>query len=95
LAGALPRPARLWLARLVLLVVAVVAGAGAWHAGALLRFSVEMEQYTDSTLGLPMWLLQAPLVVGLDLAGLQALATLLRSFVEPGRLSESGEPASV
>ena len=95
LAGALPRRARLWLARLVLLLVALVAGAGAWQAGALLRFSLEMEQYTDSTLGLPMWLLQAPLVAGLGLAGLQALATLWRSFAEPERLADAAAPASV
>ena len=95
LAAALPPRPRLWLARLALAVVALIASAGAWHAGTLLRFSVEMEQFTDSTVGLPMWLLQAPLVAGLGLASLQALATLWRSFLEPEHLVEAADPASV
>jgi TRAP-type C4-dicarboxylate transport system permease small subunit len=79
----------------VLVLVALVAGTGAWQAGALLRFSLEMEQYTDSTLALPMWLLQAPLVAGLGLAGLQALATLWRSFAEPELLADTADTPSV
>ena len=88
--AALPPPARAWLARAALAAVAVIAGLGAWHAGALVRFSIDMEQYTDTTLALPMWLLQAPVVAGLGLSAAQALVIIVRSFAEPAVL-DGGE----
>ena len=85
--GWLKTSIQLWLARLSLLLVAVVSGVGAWYSGSLMRFSISIGQRTDSTLELPMWLLQAPLVVGLTLAALQALAVAADSFNHPERLS--------
>ena len=81
--------AQLWLARLSLLVVAAVSGTGAWYSGALMRFSISIGQRTDSTLELPMWLLQAPLVLGLMLAALQAFAVMVDSFENPERLNDA------
>jgi TRAP-type C4-dicarboxylate transport system permease small subunit len=85
-----PRP-RLWLARAALLAVAASAAAAAWFTVALVRFSILMGQYTDTTLALPMWLLQAPVAVGLALAACQALATVWASFSRPELLLGEGE----
>jgi len=82
----LPAPARLWTARAGLVAVAAVAAVSAWFTVALIEFSLATGQYTDSTLALPMWLLQAPVAGGLALAALQALATVAASFAEPERL---------
>ena len=54
-----------------------------------MRFSISIGQRTDSTLELPMWLLQAPLVLGLMLAALQAFAVMVDSFEHPERLNDA------
>lgn len=86
---------RLWLGRLAMLFTMAVAGIAAWQALLLLRFSLSIGQRTDSTLELPMWLLQGPLVIGLALAALQALMLLVQSFSEPGLFEDDSTPDSV
>ena len=88
----LPARAQLALARLSLLVIASVAALSAWFGIELMRFSIEMGQATDTTLELPMWIVQAPVAVGLILVALQALATLADSFTTPARLLETAPP---
>jgi TRAP-type C4-dicarboxylate transport system permease small subunit len=90
LSDCLPPRLRLWLARAALLAVAASAASAAWFTVGLVRFSIAMGQYTDTTLALPMWLLQAPVAAGLALAACQALATLAASFARPDVL-DAGE----
>lgn len=91
LTARLPARARLWCARMGLLAVAAVAAVSAWFAAELIAFTVETGQYTDTTLALPMWLLQAPVAVGLALAALQALASVAASFADPATLLAEGD----
>ncbi len=79
----LPPPVQMWLSRLVLLAIGAVAGISAWYGVELMQFSIDIGQTTDTTLELPMWLLQGPVVVGLTLIVLQALATVAASFHSP------------
>ena len=79
----LPPTAQMWLSRLVLLAIGAVAGISAWYGVELMQFSIDIGQTTDTTLELPMWLLQGPVVVGLTLIVLQALATVAASFHSP------------
>lgn len=90
LTALLPRAARAWVARLSLLVVAAVAGFAAWSALELMLSAIQRGERTDSTLELPMWLFHAPLLVGLGLAALQALATIWSSFENPTLITEDG-----
>ena len=50
--------------------------------------AIERGERTDSTLEIPMWVLHAPLVAGLALAALQALATIWASFDDPALITE-------
>jgi TRAP-type C4-dicarboxylate transport system permease small subunit len=72
--------ARRWLDRLALLVAAAVSIAGAWTGAQLIAFSIETGQRTDTTLELPMALVQAPVPVGLALVAVAALVRLAQSF---------------
>jgi TRAP-type C4-dicarboxylate transport system permease small subunit len=84
----LPLVARSWLARASLAVVALVAGFAAWSSSALLLSAIERGERTDSTLELPMWLLHAPVMVGLGLTALQAMAMIWLSFDDPALITE-------
>ena len=84
----LPTRARAWLGRLSLVVVAAIAGFGSWSAYELMISAIERGERTDSTLEIPMWVLHAPLVAGLALAALQALATIWASFDDPALITE-------
>lgn len=84
----LPQAVRLWVARASLLIVAVIAGFAAWSATELMASAITRGERTDSTLELPMWLLHAPVVVGLGLAALQALATAWASLDDPTLIAE-------
>ena len=83
----LPPAVQTWLSRVVLLVIGAVAGVSAWYGLELMQFSIDIGQTTDTTLELPMWLLQGPVVVGLALIVLQVLATVIGSFRSPGLLA--------
>ena len=87
--GFLDPSLQLWLSRFSLLLVGAASGIGAWYSIGLMRFSISIGQRTDSTLELPMWLLQAPLVAGLLLCAVQALAVVADSFKNPERLLDS------
>ncbi len=76
----LDRSARLWLDRVALAAAATVSIIGAWTGADLIAFSVQTGQRTDTTLELPMWLVQAPVPVGLGLVALAALVRIARSF---------------
>lgn len=80
--------ARAWLARASLIVVAVIAAFAAQSAGDLMVSAIERGERTDSTLELPMWLLHAPVVVGLALAALQALALAYASLSDPSLVTD-------
>jgi len=82
----LPPGVQTWLSRGVLLVIGAVAGISAWYGLGLMQFSIDIGQTTDTTLELPMWLLQGPVVAGLVLIVLQALATVIGSFRSPALL---------
>ena len=82
----LPPTMQMWLSRVVMLAIGAVAGISAWYGIELMRFSIGIGQTTDTTLELPMWLLQGPVVVGLTLIFLQALATVVASFRSPALL---------
>ena len=82
-----PNP-QLWLSRFSLLLVGGASAIGAWYSIELMRFSISIGQRTDSSLELPMWLLQAPLVAGLLLAAIQAFAVVADSFEHPERLRD-------
>jgi len=82
----LPPGVQTWLSRVVLLVIGAVAGTSAWYGLGLMQFSIDIGQTTDTTLELPMWLLQGPVVAGLVLIVLQALATVIGSFRSPALL---------
>lgn len=86
----LPPAVQAWLARAALLAIGAVAGVSAWYGVELMRFSIDIGQTTDTTLELPMWLLQGPVVAGLALIVLQALATVVGSFRSPALLG--GDP---
>ena len=86
----LPPAVQIWLSRFVLLVIGSVAGVSAWYGLELMQFSIDIGQTTDTTLELPMWLLQGPVVAGLTLIVLQVLATVIGSFRSPALLE--GEP---
>ncbi len=87
-----PPPVRLWLERFSLAVIAAIAGLSAVYGLELMHFSISIGQTTDTTLELPMWVLQGPVVVGLCLVLVQALATLARSFGTPALLLEDRHP---
>ena len=91
----LPRAAQLVLGRLSLLAVAGVAGLSAWFGVELMRFSIDMGQNTDTTLELPMWLLQAPVSLGLAIVAAQALASLAASFLDPAPLLDARPQADL
>ena len=91
----LPRTAHLWVARASLITVAVIAGFAAWFAGELMASAITRGERTDSTLELPMWLLHAPVVVGLGLAALQALATAWASLDDPRLIAEDRPQADL
>lgn len=91
----LPEISRLWLARFALLVIAIIATVSAWYGVELMAFSLSIGQTTDTTLELPMWLLQGPVVAGLGLIVLQALATIALSFRSPERLLDNAPPGDV
>jgi len=84
----LPQASRQWLARASLVVVAVIAAIAAWSAADLGWSAIQRGERTDSTLELPMWLLHAPVAVGLGLASLQALATAWASLADPTLIAE-------
>lgn len=88
----LPPAAQLVLGRLSLLAVAAVAALSAWFGVDLMRFSIAMGQNTDTTLELPMWLLQAPVSLGLGFVAAQALASLAASFLDPAPLLDARPP---
>ncbi|MDP6517110.1 MAG: TRAP transporter small permease [Alphaproteobacteria bacterium] len=89
----LPPGAQIALARLSLVVIALVAAVAAWYGAVLMQFSIAMGQYTDSTLELPMWLLQAPVAAGLALVAAQAIATFALSLSNPEILVEHRRPS--
>ncbi len=83
------RPAiRAWFERIALLCIAAIAAACTWASVELIRFSIDMAQYTDSVLALPMWLVQLPVPVGLALVTAQAIACIVWS----GDGSRADEP---
>ncbi len=82
----LPPTARFWLARFALLCIAAVSAFSAWQGVELMRFSLSISQTTDTTLELPMWLLQWPVVAGLGLVVLVSVATVVQSFNTPSLL---------
>ena len=86
---------QLWLGRISLLFVAMVSATCAWYSGKLMQFSVSIQQRTDSTLALPMWLLQAPLVIGLILSALQAVAVIIDSFDHPESLTDGRQTSDL
>lgn len=88
LTARLPLTARAWLARASLIVVAVIAAFAAQSAGDLMVSAIERGERTDSTLELPMWLLHAPVVVGLALAALQAVALAYASLADPSLVTD-------
>ncbi len=91
----LPQTVRLWVARASLIVVAAIAAFAAWSASDLAWSTITRGERTDSTLELPMWLLHAPVVVGLGLAALQALATVWASFDDPTVIAEDRPQADL
>lgn len=74
---------RRWLGRVAMTVTVTVAAIAAWQGWQLMAFSLSIGQRTDSTLELPMWVIQGPLVVGLVVVALQGAAMLVQSFREP------------
>ena len=60
-----------------------------------MQFSVSIQQRTDSTLELPMWLLQAPLVIGLILSAFQAVAVIIDSFEHPESLTDGPQTSDL
>jgi len=84
----LPHTTRLWVARASLIVVAVVAAFAAQSAADLMWSAIDRGERTDSTLELPMWLPHVPVVIGLGLTALQAVATALASFDDPTMIAE-------
>ncbi len=95
LTARLPRGAKVWLGRLSLIVVAAIAAFAAQSAGALMLSAIERGERTDSTLELPMWLLHAPVVIGLGLAALQALALAIASLSEPALIADDDPPPEI
>lgn len=91
----LPGSVHLWVARAGLLIVAAIAGFAAWSAIDLMTSAITRGERTDSTLELPMWLLHAPVVIGLGLAALQALATAWASLDDPTLIAEDRPQADL
>lgn len=89
----LPPRARFWLARFALLCIAAVSAFSAWQGVELMRFSLSIGQTTDTTLELPMWLLQWPVVAGLGLVVLVSVATVIESFRTPSLLFDASPGA--
>ncbi len=88
--GALPAAARRWADRFALAAAGLVSVIGAWHAAALMRFAIDMAQYTDSTLELPLWVLHAPVAGGLALTAAQAAASLTLSMAGADKPAAQG-----
>ena len=95
LTAQLPPTARVWLSRAALLAIGAVAGVSAWYGLELMLFSIDIGQTTDTTLELPMWLLQGPVVAGLVLIALQVLATVVGSFRAPELLGDDPPQSGV
>jgi len=93
--GRLPPRGRLWASRFALAFAAAVGGIAAWYGVALMRFSIMMGEVTDTTLALPMWLVQWPVPAGSALIAVHAAALVVHSFFAPDRLLESEPPVSV
>ncbi len=86
--GLLRPTIQLWLARFSLSLITLICGVGALYSAELMNFSISIGQRTDSTLELPMWLLQVPLVVGLALTALQAVSMFIESFYDRQRIMD-------
>ncbi len=95
LTSRLPPVAHVWVARASLCVVAVIAAFAAASAADLMWSAITRGERTDSTLELPMWLLHAPVVIGLGLSALQAVATVLASFDDPTLIAEDRPQADL
>ena len=82
--AALPGRLRFWQeawAHISVLLVAIVLGAGSWH---MVSFSYDWQAFTAGTIELPLWIPQAPMLIGSMLLGLVAIAKLL-SHLAAGR----------
>ncbi|MBL26641.1 MAG: C4-dicarboxylate ABC transporter substrate-binding protein [Rhodospirillaceae bacterium] len=95
LTGRLPPTGRLWCSRFALLFAAAVGVFAAWNAMSLMQFSLMMQERTDTSLALPMWLVQWPVPAGCALLALHALALVGHSFVDPDRLLATEAAATV
>lgn len=58
---------------LTVLAFAGILGASAWH---MVHFAFDWQAYTSGTIEIPLWIPQAPLLVGSILLGLTALTKL-------------------
>ena len=91
----LPHATHIWVARAGLIIVALIAAFAAWSAAELMWSAITRGERTDSTLELPMWLMHAPLVVGLGLAAVQALATAWASLDDPSLIADDRPQADL
>lgn len=85
LSGQLGPHARKWQvlwSHASVLVFSVVLGASAWHT---VYFAYDWRAYTSGTIEIPLWIPQAPLLVGSVLLGLTALTKMAETFVAEDR----------
>lgn len=75
--------ARKWLAVWGLIAVICVASAIAYSAVLMVRFSHDFEIYSNGYLGVPMWIPQSGLLIGMLILILAAVARIVSLLTDP------------
>ena len=76
--GQRARKAQVFWSHASVLAFAVVLGSSAWH---MVHFAHDWRAYTSGTIEIPLWITQAPLLVGAILLGLTALTKMVETLL--------------
>ena len=70
------------LEALTLIIIAVFAGVGFWYGLDIVRESIAQNRHTSTMLGVPKWMTESAIPVGMGLLFLQAAAQAIRLIID-------------